>query len=264
MRFLCEACERLAPPGAFRVEGGLLVLECSRCGVESRWKPEEGRTDAPVIALSGSDAIPDPLQNEPTRPMTLPASLLEAIEAKQAREQEAASANVVMLRRAQAPARAKPTDPFQPPAGFCPKCVGPRREGQASCPHCGLVFELARPEELRPPEELVSTWMGVVERWEEPGAHDKVLAWASERGELPSLGRLYRIWLAWCPEDPLAVRGREEVLRLAAAGSLLIATPPPDRSAMLKKAGLVLLFFIMVMAVMFIISQSRQMLAGGP
>ena len=109
-----------------------------------------------------------------------------------------------------------------PPAGFCPKCIGVRKEGAVVCPFCGLDYARFKADESRPGGAVASTWLGVLELWDSRGAHDKVLALASERGELAALGRLYRIRLARNPEDAMAKRGREEVLRLAAASSTLL------------------------------------------
>jgi hypothetical protein len=155
-------------------------------------------------------------------------------------------------------------DPFMPPPGYCPKCIGPRKEGSVVCPFCGLEYSRFRTDEFRPSPAVASTWMGVQELWESKGAHDKILALASEKGELAGLGRLYRIRLARNPDDAMAKRGREEVLRLATASSTLMPSAPPDKRAKVKTAALGLLFFALVMAAVLIIYQTRRMLAGGP
>jgi hypothetical protein len=153
-------------------------------------------------------------------------------------------------------------DPFMPPAGYCPKCIGVRREEAVVCPFCGLDFARFRAEELRPSPVLSSTWLGVLELWESKGAHDKVLALASEKGELAMLGRLYRIRLARSPEDAQAKRGREEVLRLAAAASALMPSSPPDKREKMRNAGLGLLLFMLLAAAVIIIYQARRVLMG--
>ncbi|EPX61272.1 hypothetical protein D187_001055 [Cystobacter fuscus DSM 2262] len=375
MKYFCEACERLVPPAAFRVEDGLLVLKCSRCKVEMRGaiEQDEGPAPAPaarksdksdgggpIIALGQDEAEPDPIENEPTRRMAVPAELLQAIEeearenrrkkekgsAKDKKDKEptqdkaaesvkppepvkvaefvkappktsesgaakdkpsrpslsdAPGANLTVLRlsdvqspRTRTPsespsappsepppaaapppaqgARASSTslrvvrdtgsmpsvgagssvseDAFMPPAGFCPKCIGPRKEGSVVCPFCGLDFTRFRQDDFRPSPVVSSTWLGVLELWDSKSAHDKVLALASERGELPALGRLYRVRLARQPEDAMALRGREEVLRLASAGSMLLATPPPDKGTKFRMAALgVFLFMLLILLV---------------
>ncbi|MFY0528218.1 hypothetical protein ACN28I_35350 [Archangium gephyra] len=397
MKYFCEACERLVPPASFRMEDGLLVVKCSRCKVEMRSVPEqagapvpaatskpvkvskepklaEPKPAEPVIMLGQSEAEPDPIENEPTRRVAVPAEILAAIEneAREARRKEkgpapaktpvpvaepaaktpapapvvvkpqvaepvvtrfpapepvaakapepmaakssssssrmamseAAAANLMVLRLAEVqsrggestpapaapepmPARASSTqlrvvqdpsatpapssspsssssdDPFMPPAGFCPKCIGVRKEGAVVCPFCGLDYARFKPDESRPSGAVASTWLGVVELWESKGAHDKVLALSSERGELAALGRLYRIRLARNPEDAMAKRGREEVLRLAAASSTLLSTPPPDKRTKMRMAGLGLLFLMLMVAAVVIGAQVKRMLTAG-
>ncbi|ATB43822.1 hypothetical protein CYFUS_009302 [Cystobacter fuscus] len=379
MKYFCEACERLVPPAAFRVEDGLLVLKCSRCKVEMRGaiEQDEGAAPAPaarksdksdgggpIIALGQDEAEPDPIENEPTRRMAVPAELLQAIEAEarenrrkkekgsskenkdkgpvleptqdkaaepvkppepvkvaeflkapaktsesgaakdkssrpSASDSSAANLTVLRLSDVQSPRTRTPTespsappsepppvaapppaqgarasstslrvvrdtgsmppvgsgssapeDAFMPPAGFCPKCIGTRKEGSVVCPFCGLDFARYRQDDFRPSPVVSSTWLGVLELWDSKSAHDKVLALASERGELPALGRLYRIRLARQPEDAMALRGREEVLRLASAGSVLLATPPPDKGTKFRMAALgVFLFMLLILLV---------------
>ena len=348
MKYYCEACERLVPPAAFRVEEGLLVLKCSRCKVETRGGAEQSEapgaaagskptTQGPVIMLATEEAEPDPTEFEPTRRMSVPASVLDAIDSvsKESRGKgkkeapapvpapaktpaplpepvaakalapepltkspssklpmsEAAASNMVVLRLADVQARMAPEpapaapqavpsrpsvaqlrvvesvssgseDPFMPPPGYCPKCIGPRKEGPVVCPYCGLEYGRFRIEEHRPSPVLSSTWLGVLELWESKGAHDKVLALASEKGELAALGRLYRIRLARSPEDAQAKRGREEVVRLASAGSGLMPSAPPDKRVKTRAAVLGFVFFVLVVAAMFIAYQAKQMLLG--
>jgi len=387
VKYFCEACERLVPPASFRMEDGLLVVKCSRCKVEMRSVPEqagepvpaatskpvkvskEPKLAEPVIMLGQSEAEPDPIENEPTRRVAVPAEILAAIEneAREARRKEkgsapaktpvpvaepeaktpapmpvvvkpqvpepvvtrfpapepvaakapepvaakssssrmvmseAAAANLMVLRLSEvqarggesAPAQAAPEpmparassaqlrvvqdpsatpapsssfsseDPFMPPPGFCPKCIGVRKEGAVVCPYCGLDYARFRPEESRPSGAVASTWLGVVELWESKGAHDKVLALSSERGELAALGRLYRIRLARNPEDAMAKRGREEVLRLAAASSTLLSSQPPDKRTKMRMAGLGLLFLMLMVAAVVIGAQVKRMLTAG-
>jgi hypothetical protein len=340
--------------------------------VETRGGPEQdeqppasavSKTSAPgpLIMLADSEAEPDPIENEPTRRVAVPAAVLAAIEAeaKEARAKkespkepaarepvvakspppelsvvrssepvaakalapepvstktpapepvaakapasrmvmsEAAAANLVVLRLSDVgprksgeptpppaePPPARPAsvqvravpeplaaprekdteDPFSPPPGYCPKCIGGRKEGAVVCPFCGLEYARFKAEEFRPSTVLHSTWLGVLELWESKSAHDKVLALASERGELAILGRLYRIRLARFPEDAAAKRGREEVLRLASAGSGLMPSEPPDKRAKMKVAMQGLLVFVLVMVAIFVVYKARGVFLG--
>lgn len=110
-------------------------------------------------------------------------------------------------------------DPFMPPQGYCPKCIAIRKAGAQACPQCGLVFVRFKPEEHRPSAPVTAAWKLVLSRWEDKEAHDRLMALALEREELADVGRLYRIRLALNPDDPMAWRGRDEVLRLAATAT---------------------------------------------
>ena len=101
MKYYCEACERLVPPATFRIEDGLLVVKCSRCKVETRTGPDSDAeptaavapksksksktSDSPLIMLADAEAEPDPIENEPTRRVSVPAEILAAIDAEEAK-----------------------------------------------------------------------------------------------------------------------------------------------------------------------------------
>jgi hypothetical protein len=375
VKYYCEACERLVPPASFRIEAGLLVVKCSRCKVETRTGPESDAeptpaatsksnskaSDSPVIALAGAEAEPDPIENEPTRRISVPAEILAAIDAEEAKGalkktpasmpvitrplmqeppvaakapapepaptkspapeplaakappssssssrmvmSEAAAANLVVLRLSEVKGRtaSEPTplpiepppsrpsttqlrvverpaptpapvsssgasasattgDPFMPPPGYCPKCIGVWRDGAVVCPFCGLEYARFRGEDFEPSTALYSTWQGVWQLWESKSAHDKVLSLASERGELALLGRLYRIRQAYFPDDPMAKRGREEVLRLASAGSGLMPSEKPDKRTKMKTAMLGVVFFVLLIIAGMVAMKAREML----
>jgi hypothetical protein len=135
-----------------------------------------------------------------------------------------------------------------------------RKDGAVVCPYCGLEYARFRGEDFRPSHAVASTWQGVLELWGSKSAHDKVLALASERGELAMLGRLYRIRQAWFPEDEVARRGREEVLRLASAGSGLLPSEKPDKRTKMKTAVLGVVFFILMIIAVAIAMKAREML----
>jgi len=381
VKYYCEACERLVPPASFRIEDGLLVVKCSRCKVETRTGPDSEAeptaavaskskakaSDSTVITLAGAEAEPDPIENEPTRRIAVPAEILAAIDAEGAKGplkkkesatpertktpasmpvitravvqeppvaakapapepvaarapapepaaarppsssrmvmSEAAAANLVVLRLSEVkgrmagestplpiespPARPSTTqlrvvespaptpapvsssgasasatmgDPFMPPPGYCPKCIGVRKDGAVVCPYCGLEYARYRGEDFEPSTALYSTWQGVWQLWESKSAHDKVLALASERGELALLGRLYRIRQAYYPDDATAKRGREEVLRLASASSGLMPSEKPDKRTKMKTAIMGVVFFVLVIIAVLVAMKAREML----
>ncbi len=237
VKYVCEACERLVPPAEFRIEDGLLVLKCPRCDVETRGAAEHS-----------------PSERSATLRISLPTSLVEEAQAALETSRPMPTLRVVPGGPSAPVQDARPPeDPFRPPPGHCPKCIARRGEGARQCAFCGLDYELYQPEELEPSETLATAWRGVWESWERPETHDKVLALAAEKGELAALGRLYRIRLAHLPEDAMAHRGRDEVLRLASAGSLMLSTPPPDKGVKVKMAGLGLLFLLaLVMAAVLV------------
>ncbi len=246
MKYLCEACERLIPPAAFRVEQGVLVMTCSRCGGDTRG-------DSPLAVVMADGAVqlergagwPDMAAQAPRRP-------------EPARTEGTAALNVVPLRPTGDQVRtaaelARSGDAFSVPPGFCPKCVGVRREDASTCPHCGLEFVNFRPEEHRPSDALEEDWLEVLQHWDDPAVHDRMLAKASARSELVAVGRLYRIRLAQVPDDLYARRGREEVMRLAAASASSVLTPSagPDRKQRMKLA---VVGFLLVLALTVAIS----------
>jgi hypothetical protein len=223
----------------------LMVLRLS--DVKSRGEP----TPAPVPAPATPEAAP----------ARAPSAQLRVVPAEAAPSPAPAAASS----SAPSSSSSSSEDPFMPPSGYCPKCIGPRKDGAAVCPFCGLDYSRFRPDEFRPSPPVASTWLGVLELWESKGVHDKVLALASERGELAGLGRLYRIRLARNPDDAMAKRGREEVLRLASAGSALMPSEPPDKRTKLRMAGLGLLFLFLLVAAVLIGAQVKRMLmSGGP
>ncbi|WP_224361673.1 hypothetical protein [Hyalangium versicolor] len=246
MRYLCDACERLAPPAAFRVELGVLVMTCARCGQESRARPEEALAAAvaQTSAEQASPPVPAP------RTTAAPALKVVALRPSEGQVREAAEL-------------ARSGDPFAVPAGFCPKCIAARREDAAACASCGLVYANFDPVEQQVTEPLRAAWLSVLERWDDRDAHDRLLSLAVGRGELAMAGRLYRIRLAQAPEDLYAQRGRDEVVRLASASPVSLrqsATPATSSRGQLLVA-LILLIVLMVMG--FLIFRQFRMSFGG-
>ena len=221
-RFLCSSCERLAPASSFRVNAGELVLVCARCGADSTLDADAAAAAAPAVTVAAPAPIqaPAPSRVVPLRPVD----------------------DAVALARDAAQAQ----DPFAPPADRCPKCIGLRSEEALSCPHCGLVYVNFRPEDLSPSEELAQAMRAALESWEDSARQERVLALARARGELPAAGRFYRLRLAAAPLDPVALRGRDEVLKLASAAPDLARAAAPD--ARRTPGWQYLLVFVLLMA----------------
>lgn len=208
MKYLCESCDRLAEPARLRRESGALVLSCSKCGAETRAAWAEAEAEPAAAAVSRA-----------TAPAASPAP---------------AASRVVAL-HAVPPLGAMGEDPFVVPEDRCPKCVAPRPPGGLSCHSCGLVFANFVAAESAPSAELQAAWKELAARWDDLSTHDRVLAGAAVRGELAAAGRLYRIHLARQPRDPMAARGRDEVIRLAATTSPLRPEPPPVNPEQARK-----------------------------
>ncbi len=247
MRYLCDACERLAPPAAFRVELGVLVLTCARCGKDSRARPEE------VLAAAVQQA-----QAEESAPALAP------------RSASAPALKVVALRPSEervreAAALARSEDPFAAPPGFCPKCISVRKEGALACAACGLVFANFTPGEQQLSEPLRAAWLSVLERWDDRDAHDRLVSLAVGRGELATAGRLYRLRLAQAPDDLYAQRGRDEVVRLASASPVgFQPAPAPSASSSVSPLWAGLLFLAILLVVGLVLYHQFQASLGGP
>lgn len=195
MKVLCEACGRLLDLTTFRVDSGALVITCAGCGVE-----HEAQGQRPPPAPSVPPLVP---KEKVPAPSTSPFA-----------------SNVVALRDVGAEAAARAAKsinerPFEAPSGRCPKCIAARVSEDASCRQCGLVYSQLDDAALAPSDWLREEWLSLLARWSDPSAHDAIISQGMLRGELPAMGRLYRIRLADMPEDPLARRGRDEVLRHA-------------------------------------------------
>ena len=203
MKYLCQWCERLADAARFRVDGAELVLTCTKCGAETRARPAEASTELVAVIAA------DPAEPAPPPPAPAPAAAPEA-------PVTPLSARVVPI-HAVPPPTFGGDDPFAVPEGRCPKCVAPRQPDALACNQCGLVFDNFVAGEHRSSPELEVVWKELVARWDDLAAHDRALASAAARGELAVMGRLYRIRLARQPRDPIATRGRDEVLRLASS-----------------------------------------------
>jgi DNA-directed RNA polymerase subunit M/transcription elongation factor TFIIS len=223
VKFLCPACDRLLEVTSFRLEGSALVLSCSRCGSESRARSESVK-DSPPPSLTPSLAT------------SLAPSLTPSLTPTLSQRERG------------------PEDPFEVPKLHCPKCIAPYSEGAASCAQCGLTFANVASEEYRPTEGVSLLWEKLLSRWDDEAAHDQFLQAAIGQNELPAAGRLYRLRLAYAPKDAGALRGRDEVLRLATVTSAVLEKSSSDAARVLRWQHVALaVFFLLCAAVVYLV-----------
>ena len=215
--FLCPSCERLTVFSDFRIEEEALVLRCARCQVESRSRAVEAAPSVATIVASASASA--------TAPLRKAALALIPTQTDRTDDEEILSV----------------------PEGHCPKCVAVRPPQASSCAHCGLVFSNYQPEELKPSPPLAEQFHRLLSNWDDVEEHDRVIQAALTQGELAVLGRLYRIRLARSADDAFAARGRDEVLRLATAGSAGLAHVDSDDISRYRSAGLIGALFAMLL-----------------
>ncbi|WP_342376716.1 hypothetical protein NVS55_35900 [Myxococcus stipitatus] len=265
MKFQCEACERLIPLESFRVEGAFLVVTCQRCGAESRARTavraaEEGVGAAQVSTVGGA---PSPTHAASGSEGSIPARA--PMNAPAASSPERASVAPLRMVRGATP-QAAPDDAvlFTPPEGHCPKCVSVRRPTATSCSQCGLVYANFVAEDHTPSAELMAAWRALAARWEEWPEHERFLTMAMGQGELASAGRLYRVRLARVPDDAMAQRAREEVVRRA---TLVVTTEAaPQGPSLLKRrlrGGAIAVLSLVVLVLLTYVMQRMRMLFAG-
>lgn len=245
MKAVCPSCERLIEVSAVRVVGESAFVGCDKCGVESALPI----TTQPLPALTETPKAAPPLPMS-SRKTPGPRAIVLASSAE--------ASNVVMLRAPTAAAvdsaRAfADGDPFEVPEGLCPKCISKRDRGDA-CPTCGLIFANIEHDQVRPPEDLAAMWKELLRAWGDETRHAAVRRLAMERSQLPDLARLYRLRLAAMPEDPIAQRGRDEVLAAASSVVLLPRGPREPAQAPLAVKVLVggLAVVVMITAAMML------------
>lgn len=279
MKVLCPQCERLAELGRFRVDGGTLFVTCARCGAETAVSaPDAAPRDATPVAPSpppapraapATSAAPSPAVEQPApAPARVTASAPSRPPSQPPRVSLASSptaSNVVMLRTAtveavERAARSADANPFEVPDGYCPKCLS-RRDGGASCPQCGVQFDYFQEAHVAPPVWLRDAWLELLRDWGNDAQHDRLRARAQQEEALTALGRLYRLRLAGDPNDPIAERGRAEVLRVA---SVPMTFRPRGEESGSSRAKLVLASVVVLFCVAAIAFLVRVVLTQVP
>jgi hypothetical protein len=176
----------------FRLEGNKLWVSCPKCaaehGVEGAVSLSSALGSGPMPGGSRVSLVSSPLASNV---LTLRTAATEAVQ----------------LARGV-------SDPLAVPEGCCPKCLA-KRGAQTSCPQCGLVFERFNPATVEAPGWLLEAWRDLLGDWGSQTRHERLRSEASHRGALSHLGRLYRLRLAWFPDDPWAELGRAEIVRMA-------------------------------------------------
>lgn len=243
VKVLCPQCERLISLEAFRVDGPVLIITCTRCGAESRAE----NVSTPEAAAVASSASPS---RSPSLPPRVSLASTEG------------GSNVVVLRTAgheatQKAAQAAEEGPFTIPEGVCPKCIA-RRADTPSCPHCGILFESFDEATVLPPKWLREEWVEVLRDWGSEAKHAQLRRKAQQADALAAVGRLYRLRQAFVPADPVAQEGLADVLRLAAV-SLSFRPPAGDEGERRKKAVLV---GTLVVATVLVVIMLVQFLRG--
>ena len=240
VKVLCPHCDRLIALEVFRVEGASLIINCAKCGAESR--VESAPAAVNQVATHG-------------RAASLPPRVSLA--------STEGSSNVVVLRTAgheatQKAARAADEGPFTIPDDACPKCIG-LRAPTPSCPYCGILFDTFDEATVLPPKWLREDWVEVLRDWGNELKHGQLRRKAQQTDDLATLGRLYRLRQAVVPEDPVAAEGRAEVLRLA---TVAMSFRPPStegelevrRRKVLLWGGFLLVFITVVLGLIQLLS----------
>jgi hypothetical protein len=193
MNGLCSACKQPVEVVDFRLGEGIVVVRCTACGKQQRLTISEASGSADVArapAASAPVASPSPAFQAAVKPSASPSV-------------------------AQAQLSIEPL--FEPPAGFCSKCVAPRAATAKSCPACGLVFANAQASQLKPSASLAAAWTALAARWGDAKQHVRFLQLAANSDELAMAGRLYRIRLAQAPLDAVAKSSLEATVKMASA-----------------------------------------------
>ena len=252
MKVLCPQCDRLSELEQYRLDHGVLVVTCTKCGVASRTLTAVpaavvGAPVSPVASPSPAPAVTDPYQSAMT-PLPSSPRLLST----------PGASNVVLLKTAsteavEKAANAAQNNPFEVPAGLCPKCMTRKPERASSCGQCGLVFAMLDASSLEPPSWLADAWRELLLQWGEESRHDKLRKQAVQAEALAAVGRLYRLRLASMPDDPYALRGREEVVRLASVPVSVrqVAVAEPG-SSKVKLIGVIIVLVTCVLAGAFL------------
>ncbi|MCY1040133.1 hypothetical protein OV208_02280 [Corallococcus sp. bb12-1] len=262
MKYLCEGCERLGPVESFHVEAGQLSVTCRVCGARTLAGPSQAASpraspghDAPRpddAVRGGSEGVAVAVPVEASFASAPPVSTRPSVTALRVVRSDAPSARSVLPEG----------DPFQAPPGHCPKCVAPIPEDAGACAQCGLVYANFLPEEHQPSEVLATEWHALMREWNDWAPHDRLLTMAMGRGELAVVGRLYRLRLARTPDDSMALRGRDEVMRrVTSAVPLASDGPSPEFARKVKNVVMGAVLVVALVLVLMLLQMVRRSFA---
>jgi hypothetical protein len=134
------------------------------------------------------------------------------------------------------------------PTPACPKCGRIRQPAAESCPRCGLVFALWKPESCSPIANLDDAgeglWQDLQDHWDDADKHQAFLKHCLQAGTLAAAGRRYRDRLDAHPSDALAAQMQGQILAKATLGLEIYKTPP--RQAVTRSKW----FWVVVMTAM--------------
>jgi hypothetical protein len=123
-----------------------------------------------------------------------------------------------------------------------------------------VVFQAFQPDNLTPPQWLRDAWLELLRDWGNDATHEALRLRAQQEGALTLLGRLYRLRLAVEPTDPIAEKGRTDVLRLASAPMSFRSRGEPG-ARNLKPAAIAVVLLVSAGAVWFMVRTFLQYLA---
>ena len=276
MKLLCDACERLGEPSALRLEAGQVVATCGRCGASGSLGalapiPLDALPPPPAASAgrtgAGGATVPTTVAGVP--PVSAGSAVTGTGVAPAAASAAIPVAPVVSWVPMQpAPQATGPSatpafdeDPYAVPGGRCPKCVAARPEAATHCALCGLAYAKFVAAEHRLKPGLDRAWRQLMQKWDDPAQHDKLLLRAQTEEALPQVARLYQLRIARHEGDVMAQRGREELLRRAMATATVTARPAGQKSPANRKAiwlGLLVGTVLMLALLFAVVSLQRS------
>jgi hypothetical protein len=162
-------------------------------------------------------------------------------------------------------AAAKP--PAVAPTGgeACPKCGAARRAQETSCPSCGLATArmgaYALERDAGVPEVVKAAWARVLEAWDELPRHDALFSLAAAHTAYAWIGGRYREQVRARPDDPIAEKQIDRLLRASEATLRATATTRKEPAAASYKGTLAILgvlVIVIMLGVVYAILKSKS------